>query len=78
MATDYSQPLQAYDIQVHMVHAERGEYRTYDLTIDATDLGQAKLGAYQIGLGINEASGYQWKLAREAVTAKLAASEQVI
>lgn len=58
-------PLDEYDVTVTMCRGRdaQRETRAFTFTIPAADEDAARRGAVDMGLGINEASGYQWKLA---------------
>lgn len=64
---DDAQPLTEYEVTVKMArrHQPGGptEYRPFVFTIPAVDEKAARRGGIDIGLGLNEATGYQWKLA---------------
>lgn len=49
------------DYRVTFAMRADDEFREFSLIIPATDEKAAGYGAYQIGLGINEASGHVWK-----------------
>lgn len=64
---DYTQPLTEHDVTVTMARQPHPdgprEVRHFTFTIPAASPSEAAYGAIQMGYGINEASGYQWKLA---------------
>lgn len=81
---DYTQPLTEYDVTVTMARQpdrdddSTREERRFTFTVPAASEEQAKRGGIDIGLGINEASGYQWKLADDEDGPKVSPARPVM
>lgn len=66
-------PLPEFDITIHMVR--QGQPRNFRFNnVPAMDERRAQDAGYQIGLGINEGSGYEWKFMNMDASVSVVAS----